>query len=86
MGGLARVAAQAVAGTVIAGLLAFGTAGLVGRAIEPDPSKLALVADGVIVAGVFGVAYAGVSLVLRIPELASIVEVMVDLVRRPLRS
>jgi putative peptidoglycan lipid II flippase len=84
--GLVRVATQSVVGTAIAGLLAFGTAGLIGRAIEPDPSKLALVIDGFVVAGVFGVAYAAVSVVLRIPELASIVEVMVDVVRRPLRS
>jgi hypothetical protein len=35
---------------------------------------------------VFGLAYATVSVVLRIPELTSIVEVMVDLIRRPLRS
>lgn len=84
--GLARVALQAAAGTVIAGLLAFGTAALIGRAIEPDPSRIALILDCIAVSVVFGVAYAAVSVVLRIPELPSIVEIMVDLVRRPLRS
>jgi putative peptidoglycan lipid II flippase len=86
VGGLARVALQALAGTAVAGLLAFGTASLIGRAIEPDPSKLVLILDCLAVSAVFGVAYATVSVVLRIPELPSIVEVMVDLVRRPLRS
>jgi putative peptidoglycan lipid II flippase len=84
--GLARVALQALAGTVVGAVLAFGTAALIGRAIEPDPSKLALILDCVAASAVFGVAYAAVSVVLRIPELPSIVEVMVDLVRRPLRS
>jgi len=86
LGDLARVAIQAVVGTVVASALAFGTAALIGRAIEPNPPALLLILDVVAVAGLFGLAYATVSIVLRIPELASIVEVMVDLVRRPLRS
>ncbi len=87
LAGVVRVAVQAIIGTLIAGALAFGTAALIGRAIEPDPSKLALVADVALVSTVFGLVYAGVSIVLRIPELAPIVEVvMVDLIRRPFRS
>ena len=86
LGALARVAVQAVTGTVIASALAFGTATLIGTVIEPAPSALALMVDIAAAGAVFGLAYAGVSVVLRIPELASIVEVMVDLVRRPLRS
>ena len=49
-------------------------------------ATLALIGETLGVTVVFSVAYAAVSLVLRIPELASIVEVMVDLIRRPLRS
>ena len=86
LGGLARVAAQAVVGTAVASVLALGTEALVGGALGADPSAIALIVDLAIVTAVFGLAYAAVSVVLRIPELASIVEVMVDLIRRPRRS
>jgi putative peptidoglycan lipid II flippase len=86
LGGLARVAVQAAVGTVVASALAFGTAALIGGAVGPDPSAVVLIVDVGAVAALFGLAYAGVSVVLRIPELASIVEVMVDLIRRPRRS
>jgi putative peptidoglycan lipid II flippase len=86
LGGLVRVAAQAIVGTALASALAFGTAAVFGRAIDPDPSALLLVLDIAATTVVFGLAYATISVVLRIPELTSIVEVMVDLVRRPLRS
>jgi putative peptidoglycan lipid II flippase len=86
IGDLARVAVQAIVGTVVASALAFGTAALIGRAIEPDPSTILLILDIVAVTAIFGLAYATVSIVLRIPELPSIVGVMVDLIRRPLRS
>jgi len=86
LGGLARVAVQAAIGTAVASALGFGTAALIGQAMGSDPSAIALVIDVGVVAVVFGLAYAAVSVVLRIPELASIVEVMVDLIRRPRRS
>jgi putative peptidoglycan lipid II flippase len=83
---LSRVGFQAIVGTVVAGALAFGTAAVIGRAIEPDPSVVLLILDIAVVTAIFAAAYATVSIVLRIPELASIVEVMADLIRRPLRS
>jgi putative peptidoglycan lipid II flippase len=86
LGDLTRVAIQAIVGTAVAGALAFGTAALIGRAIEPDPSVFLLILDIGVVTAIFAAAYATVSIVLRIPELASIVEVMADLIRRPLRS
>ena len=86
LGGVVRVGIQAIAGTLISGALAFGTAALIRGALEADASKLALLVDVAATTAVFGLGYAGVSVVLRIPELAAIVEVMVDLVRRPLRS
>jgi len=86
LGGLARVAVQAAIGTTVASALGFGTAALIAQAMGSDPSAIALVIDVGVVAVVFGLAYAAVSVVLRIPELASIVEVMVDLIRRPRRS
>jgi len=83
---LVRVAFQAIVGTVVGSALAFGTAALIGTAIGPDPSALMLVLDIAVVSAVFGLAYATVSIVLRIPELTTIFEVMVDLIRRPVRS
>jgi len=86
LGGLGRVALQAAVGTLVASALAFGTAALIERAIEPHPAALALVLEVGVATALFGLAYAAVSVVLRIPELASIFEVMVHLIRRPLRS
>jgi len=84
--GLAHVALQATVGTAIASALAFGTEALLRGAVGSDPSAIVLVVVAVIVTVVFGVAYAGVAVVLRIAELASIVEVMSDLTRRVRRS
>jgi putative peptidoglycan lipid II flippase len=86
LGELVRVATQALVGTGVAGALAFGTAAVVGSAIGSDPSAAVLILDIGVVSAIFAAAYATVSIVLRIPELASIVEVMADLIRRPLRS
>jgi putative peptidoglycan lipid II flippase len=83
--GLVRLTIQVLGGTAIATALGFGTAALIGRAIDPDPSATALGFAVVATSAVFGVAYAVVAVVLRIPELAAIVEVMVGLVRRPFR-
>jgi putative peptidoglycan lipid II flippase len=84
--GLARVALQAVIGTLVGCALAFGTASLIHGTLGAQASAIGLLIEIVVASGVFGLAYAGVAVVLRIPELASIVEVMVDLIRRPLRS
>lgn len=81
---LARMGVQSVVGTVVASALAFGTATLIGRAIGTEPSAVALIVDVAVTSAVFGLAYVAVAVVLRIPELATIVEVMVGLVRRPL--
>jgi putative peptidoglycan lipid II flippase len=86
IGSLVRVGVQAVVGTVVGSAIAFGTASLIGRAIGPDPTAIGLIVEIGVASGLFGLAYAAVAVVLRIPELASIVEVMVDLIRRPLRS
>jgi putative peptidoglycan lipid II flippase len=85
-GGFARVSLQAVVGTAIASVLAFGTETLLRGAVGPDPSALVLVVVAGLVTALFALAYAAVALVLRIPELASIVEVMADLTRRARRS
>jgi putative peptidoglycan lipid II flippase len=83
--GLIGMTTGAIGGTVVATALAFGTATLIGRAIDPDPSFLELVLHLVATSAIFAVSYAVAAIVLRIPELAAIVEVMVGLVRRPFR-
>jgi hypothetical protein len=83
---LGRVAIEAIVGTLVAGGIAVGVAVLTERLIGEAPSRLALVGESLMVTVAFGLSYAAVSLVLRIPELASIVEVMVDVIRRPFRT
>jgi putative peptidoglycan lipid II flippase len=84
--GLGRVAAESIVGTLVAGGIALGVVLLADGVIGTAPSRLALVGESLLVTLAFGLAYAAVSLVLRIPELESIVEVMVDLIRRPFRT
>jgi len=86
LGGLVRVAIQAAIGTVVASALGFGTAAVIGQVLGSNVSTIALIVEVGVVTLVFGLSYAAVSVVLRIPELTSIVEVMVDLIRRPRRS
>jgi putative peptidoglycan lipid II flippase len=83
---LGGVALEAIAGTVVAGGIAVGLAALIERLIGSAPSRLALIGESMVVTLTFGLVYAAVSVVLRIPELTSIVEVMADVIRRPFRS
>ena len=80
------MAIDAIGGTLIAGAIAIGLAALIERLIGPDASRLALLAESLVVTVAFGLTYAAVSVVLRIPELTSIVEVMADVIRRPFRT
>ncbi|HEX7950343.1 MAG TPA: murein biosynthesis integral membrane protein MurJ [Candidatus Limnocylindrales bacterium] len=86
LSGLGRVTIEAVAGSVVAGLIALGVVVLMGQLLGDAPSRVALIGESVVVTLAFGLAFTAVSLVLRIPELASIVEVMVDVIRRPFRT
>jgi putative peptidoglycan lipid II flippase len=83
---LGGVALEAIAGTLIAGAIAVGVAALIERLLGSTPTTLAVIGEGLVVTLTFGLVYAAVSLVLRIPELTTIVELMVDVVRRPFRS
>jgi putative peptidoglycan lipid II flippase len=84
--GLGRVTVEAACGSLVAGLIALGVVMLSGQLLGETPSRVALIVESVVVTLAFGLAFATVSLVLRIPELASIVEVMVDVIRRPFRT
>ncbi len=77
---------ESVVGTIVGSVLGYGALTLTQAWLGADPNKIGLVVQIAITSAVFGVAYVGVSLVLRIPELPSIVGVMVDVLRRPRRS
>ncbi len=84
--GLTRVSVEAVAGSAIAGLAAAVVLGAVAGALGPDAGRWLSVIEATIVSLVFGTVYAFLSVALRIPELPSIVGVMADVLRRPVRS
>ena len=84
--GLGRVGVEAVVGSVVAGLAAAAVlAGLAG-ALGGDVGRGLSIVEVAIVSLAFGAVYALLSVALRIPELPSIVGVMADVLRRPVRS
>jgi putative peptidoglycan lipid II flippase len=84
--GLGRVGIEAVAGGAIAGAGAFAVLKFADSLVGADPGRLALVVEVTVVSIAFGMVYAALSVVLRIPELPSIVGVMADVIRRPKTS
>jgi putative peptidoglycan lipid II flippase len=86
LGDLVRVGLEAALATVVAGALGLLTVYTIDGFIGPDPGWLALVGQSLVTAVAFGLAYLALSLVLRIPELPSIISVMTDLLRRRGRS
>ncbi len=84
--GLGRVGIEAIVGSVVAGLVSVPVLGAVSAALGAEPGRIALLVEAAVVSVAYGAIYAGVSLALRIPELPSIVGVMADLLRRPVRS
>jgi putative peptidoglycan lipid II flippase len=86
LGPLARVFAESSVASLAAALVALGSVRVIDGLIGADPGKLALLAEAVVAASAGGLAFIGLALLLRIPELTTIVEVMGDLIRRPRRS
>ena len=86
LGGLGRVGVEAVAGSVVAGLAAAVVLAGIDGALGGGAGRVLSIAIVAIVSVAFGAVYAGVSVALRIPELPSIVGVMADVLRRPIRS
>jgi putative peptidoglycan lipid II flippase len=86
LAGLGRVGVESIVGSAIAGAVAVGALGVVGDALGVAPGRLVLIVEVGVVSVAFGLVYAALSLALRIPELPSIVGVMADVIRRPIRS
>jgi putative peptidoglycan lipid II flippase len=79
---LARVSVEAALGTALATTVALLAMGAIEGVIGRTPGRILLFGEGLAVAAAFGLTYLAISLALRIPELPTIVAVMVDLVRR----
>jgi putative peptidoglycan lipid II flippase len=77
------VAVRSLAATAVASLVTLAIAGGLGLIGSDEPTKPVLLVRMTIAGGVGLLTYLGLAAVLRIPELPSIVGVMVDLVRRP---
>ena len=86
LSGLGRVGLEAILGSIIAGAVALAALGGLAGILGSDPGRLILVLEVAIASVVFGAVYALLSVALRIPELPSIVGVMADVLRRPIRS
>jgi putative peptidoglycan lipid II flippase len=81
--GVSSVALRSLLGAAIAGGVAILAADAVGRVVgHPQPAKLLDLAEGAVGAATGGLAYLAVSVVLRIPELGTMVGIMGDLARR----
>ena len=83
---VAPVVLATLAASVIAALPAIATFGWLEQLLGQAPGIIGLIVEMTLVTAVFGAVHAAVSLVLRVPELPTIVGVMVDVVRRPRRS
>ena len=86
LAGMGRVALEAIGASLVAGGAAYVVLGAISSSLGGDPGRLILLVEVSVVGVSFGLVYAGVSLALRIPELPTIVGVMVDVLRRPARA
>jgi putative peptidoglycan lipid II flippase len=77
---------RALLASVAATAVAFGLGGGLTMVMGEDPSRLAILVRVVVVGTVWLVTYLGLSAVLRITELGSIVGLMADLLKRPRRA
>ncbi len=84
--GLAGIGIESLAATAVSSAFGIGALTVMQNLLGVSPGRIALIVQIAVVSVVFAAVYAGVSLVLRIPELPSIVGVMVDVLRRPRRS
>jgi putative peptidoglycan lipid II flippase len=82
---LVRSGVAAVGCAVAASLVALAVRTVLGGVVGGDPSRPAIFVELVVAAGLAGITYLGLSRALRIPELDTIVRLMSDALRRPVR-
>src|SRR3954454_4476091 len=78
LAGMARVGVESVVGSAVAGVAAWWLLERTANVLGHEPGRLILLLQLVVVSAAFAAVYALVSAALRIPELPSIVGVMVD--------
>ncbi len=83
--GVLGVGVRSLVAAVAAGLVAYVAVELLAGAAPADPGKLFVLVQAAIAALLAGLAYLGVALALRIPELRSLTAILVDLLRRRAR-
>jgi putative peptidoglycan lipid II flippase len=83
---LFRVSVEAGVGSVAAAIAVLATVTALEGVVGTDPGKLGILFTMVVATLAGGAVYLGIALALRVPELPTIVAVMLDLVRRPRRT
>lgn len=82
LGGVARVLVEAALATVAASAAALGVLRILDALIGPHPDRILVAVQAAAAGGAALLVYIGLAAVLRIPELASTIEVMRDIVLR----
>jgi putative peptidoglycan lipid II flippase len=82
VGGIVRVAVASLVAAAVAALVALGTVQVLGGFAPADPGKVVIFAEAALATILGGLAFAAVALVLRIPELRSLLAILVGLARR----
>jgi putative peptidoglycan lipid II flippase len=85
LAGIAWLGLRALAGAVVAGLVALAVLAAWGAALPGPAGKLELLGQAVVATLAGGLAYTGTSFALRVPELAAMVGTMVEIARGPVR-
>jgi putative peptidoglycan lipid II flippase len=85
LGPIGRLGVQAAAAAALAGVVTLGLRTLL-AVLDPDPLRVVLLVEAGLAGLAGGLIYLVAARALRIPELASIVEVMLDLFRRRSRA
>ena len=85
-GAIMRVLVEAIVAAVAAAFVAVGIAGALGEFMGQASGKVAILVGTALATVAGGVVYVGIALVLRIPELPSIVGLVTDQIRRRRRS
>lgn len=85
-GAIMRVLIEAVVAAAVAAFVAVGIVAALGQVMGPASGKIAILAVTALATVAGGTAYIGIALMLRIPELPSIVGLVTDQIRRRRRS
>ena len=83
---LFRVFVEAGVGSIAAAIAVLAVATALERVVGTDPGKIGILITMVVATLAGGAVYLGIALALRVPELPTIVAVMLDLLRRPRRT